>query len=229
MKFPEKWLRGDSLGERITSELRLEIISGHIPRDTVLTENQISAQFGTSRSPVREAFKTLATEGLVDLQRMGAVVLGLTKQDIDELYDVRFLLENFALQRIADNFDEKKALKFYRILDMMELLSNHDDHLEFSYYDLLFHESIILETNHKRISHFWNNIRHIVLCLLIVATEKRFLEDKIEVKNLIEAHRSIIQALLSKDKDMIHNLVEQHFEDTKQTVGEAYLPHIYKV
>src|SRR5690625_4800362 len=96
MQFPKKWLQGNTLGELITSELRLKIVSGQIPKDIILSENQIAKEFKTSRSPVREAFKTLSTEGLVGLARMGAVVLGLTQQDIDELYDVRFMLENFA-------------------------------------------------------------------------------------------------------------------------------------
>lgn len=222
MQYPEKWLQHNTLAEKITNNLRLNIISGEIPSETILTENQVSSRFNTSRAPVREAFKTLANEGIVELGRMGVKVLGLTKKDIDELYEFRFLIEDFALQRVMNTFDEEKAKEFTKIVQMMELYAKHDDYLEFSYYDLQFHERIIIETNHKRIQYSWNNIRHILLCLLIVATKKRFMEDNNQINKLIENHRQLIDVLRSQDKDRLNRLVEEHSMDTKKTVGDAY-------
>ncbi|WP_077618284.1 GntR family transcriptional regulator [Bacillus sinesaloumensis] len=222
MNYPEKWLKNDMLGEKITNNLRLNIISGEIPMGTILTEKQISDNFQTSRSPVREALKVLANEGLIDLGRMGAKVLGLTENDVNELYDVRFLLENFACQRVMKDFDEVKVRKFTKIVKMMELSAELDDYLEFSYYDLLFHESIILETNHKRILYTWNNIKHLLLCLLIVATKKRFAEEKDQIYKLIQNHEQLIDVLHSQDNERLYNLINEHLVDTKRTVGEAY-------
>ncbi|SDN71233.1 GntR family transcriptional regulator [Bacillus sp. OK048] len=226
MDFPQKWLQSDSLGELISNELRLQIINGTIPRDTVLTESQISNKFDTSRSPVREAFKILETEGLIHLKRMGAVVLGLEEKDIKELYDVRFLLEKFCMQILLEDFDEEKANEFYRLIDLMELNMKHNDYSEFAYHDLLFHEMFILSVSHKRILHLWKNIRNIVLCLLFVATEKRFLEDKGEIENLLRKHRAIIDALVEKNENQLNSLMEEHFNDTKVTVMNAYLREI---
>ncbi|MCG5103220.1 GntR family transcriptional regulator [Oceanobacillus alkalisoli] len=222
MDYPEKWLKNDTLGEKIINNLRLNIISGEIPTGTILTEKQVSTNFQTSRSPVREALKVLANEGLIDLGRMGAKVLGLTEKDVDELYDVRFLLENFAFQRVMNDFDEEKVRKYTKIVQKMELSAEQDDYLEFSYYDLLFHESIILDTNHKRILYTWNNIRHLLLCLLIVATKKRFAEEKDQIYKLVQNHEHLINVLHSQDSDRLYSLIDEHFIDTKQTVGEAY-------
>ncbi|KHF38450.1 GntR family transcriptional regulator [Halalkalibacter okhensis] len=223
MEFPEKWLQDDSLGELISCELRLQIIKGDIERGTVLTENQISTRFETSRSPVREAFKILKTEGLVELGRMGAVVHGLDEMDIKELNDVRFLLEHFCLQKISRTFDEEKAKEFYQILDLMELNAKHNDYLEFSYNDLSFHEKIIKQAGHKRISHSWENIRNIILCLLLVATEKRFSEQKGEIGSLLRNHRDVIEALLAKDEERLESLTKKHLVDTNNTVIDAYI------
>ena len=107
MKFPEKWLESDSLGELITSELRLQIINGEIEVGTVLSENKISSLFETSRSPVREAFKTLELEGLVAPGRMGITVQGLNEEDIVEIYDLRFLLEKFCIRKLTEDFDSE--------------------------------------------------------------------------------------------------------------------------
>ena len=109
MKFPRNWLESDSLGELISSELRFQIISGEIEVGSILSENMISSSFETSRSPVREAFKTLELEGLVAPGRMGITVQGLNEEDIVEIYDLRFLLEKFCIRKLTEDFDSEAA------------------------------------------------------------------------------------------------------------------------
>lgn len=87
--------------EAIACELRLRIISGTLRPGEILSENRIAADFDSSRSPVREALRTLSNEGLIRLERMGVVVIGLKIKDVEELYDVRFLIESFVQQRLA--------------------------------------------------------------------------------------------------------------------------------
>ncbi len=95
--YPEKWLSKASTGDRVASELRMRIIAGAIESGTILSENKIAADFSVSRSPVREALKLLASENIIRLERMGAVVIGLTEKEIEEIYDVRLLIETFIL------------------------------------------------------------------------------------------------------------------------------------
>ncbi|MDS9472473.1 GntR family transcriptional regulator [Sporosarcina pasteurii] len=223
MKFPANWLTSDSLGELISSELRFQIINGEIEDGAVLSENMISKSFETSRSPVREAFKTLELEGLVTPGRMGITVQGLNEEDIKEIYDVRFLLEGFSIRKIFEGFDSEEASEFYKIVDLMKLHADHNDFMEFAFQDLLFHETLIMRANHKRVSYFWRNIRNIILCLLVVATEKRFKEVKEELDNLIFRHRILIDALVEKDQNKIEKWLEDHLLDTNATVMSAYL------
>lgn len=70
--YPEKWLEGMTTGEGIAAELRLGIVNGHIAEGTLLTENQMAKQFNVSRSPIRDAFKLLQQNQLIQLERMGA-------------------------------------------------------------------------------------------------------------------------------------------------------------
>lgn len=64
-------------GQVIAAELRLGIVSGEIESHIQLSENQVAQQFNVSRSPVRDAFKLLQTDQLIQLERMGAQVLPL--------------------------------------------------------------------------------------------------------------------------------------------------------
>ena len=61
-------------GQVIAAELRLGIVSGEIESHIQLSENQVAQQFNVSRSPVRDAFKLLQTDQLIQLERMGAQV-----------------------------------------------------------------------------------------------------------------------------------------------------------
>ena len=87
-----------SKGEGVAAEIRLLIVSGEIEVDTLLTENQVAKQFDVSRSPVRDAFKLLQTDRLIQLERMGAKVLQFGDRE-KELYDLRLMLESFAFSR----------------------------------------------------------------------------------------------------------------------------------
>jgi GntR family transcriptional regulator of gluconate operon len=221
MGFPSAWLQGISLGEAIACELRLQIINGTFKPSEVLSENRIAADFGTSRSPVREALKTLSNEGLIRLERMGAMVLGLTLQDIEELYDVRYLIESFAQQRLASGNHEPLFANLKQIIDKMELAVKYNNSVEFSYLDYCFHEAIIIEAKHKRILHSWKSIKQIVLTVMLITTEEVFLEGEIKLNMVIEKHRKIVKGLESKDVKLIQQVVQDYFADSNITLRSS--------
>ncbi|MCR8842157.1 GntR family transcriptional regulator [Paenibacillus sp. SC116] len=224
MHYPSTWLQGASLGECIACELRLQIIKGTIKPDEVISENRVAADFGTSRSPVREALKALSNEGLIRLERMGAVVIGLTLEDVKELYDVRYLIESFVQQRLADVDQERLIMQLNQIIDKMELAVKYNDVVEFAYQDISFHEAIIAAAEHRRIQHLWNSIRHIVLTVLLITTEEVFSMGEEKLHNVIEKHRELLQGLQSKDIGVIKHGVEQYFADSRQTLVTSLPP-----
>ncbi|MFD1176595.1 GntR family transcriptional regulator [Paenibacillus puldeungensis] len=217
MQYPSSWLKGSSLGESIAAELRLQIINGTIKPGVVLSENRIAADFGTSRSPVREALKTLSGEGLITLQRMGAVVNGLSLQDIEELYDVRYLIESFAWQRVAADPVELIS-QLEQIVDKMELAGKYHDIVEFAYQDLCFHESIITEAKHTRILHLWTSIRQIVMTVMLITTNDVLSQGEQKIKYVVNKHRKLLRGLESRNNDIILHNVEEYFADSHRTL-----------
>lgn len=217
MQYPSSWLKGSSLGESIAAELRLQIIAGIIKPGAVLSENRIAADFGTSRSPVREALKTLSGEGLITLQRMGAVVNGLSLQDVDELYDVRYLIESFASQQVAED-PEALIAPLAQIIDKMELAGKHRDIVEFAYQDLCFHETIIVGAKHTRILHLWTSIRQIVMTVMLITTREVLSQDEDKIDYVIGKHRKLLEGLKSRDAGIIGRNVEEYFADSHRTL-----------
>jgi GntR family transcriptional regulator of gluconate operon len=220
MRFNNALPQRDTLGEQILNILRLKIVSGQYNPGTRLSENQIANEFNTSRSPVREAFKILATEGLIRLERMGAVVLGLDSEDLKELYEVRYLIESYVLKRLAYNGNSNIINTLESITDKMELADKHRNSEEFAHLDFLFHDTIINGINHNRISHLWKNIKHIVLAVLLITTEKRFEFKKVEINPLIERHRMVMVALRSGSEGEIERITEEHFKDSINSIDK---------
>ncbi|SMF92775.1 GntR family transcriptional regulator, gluconate operon transcriptional repressor [Paenibacillus uliginis N3/975] len=222
MKYPTSWLQGVSLGEAITSELRLQIISGAIKPGEVLSENRIASDFGTSRSPVREAMKTLSNEGLIRLERMGAVVIGLSLKDMEELYDVRFLIESFVQGRVFLNPHPDLIRSLEQIIDRMKLAAKHRDSVDFSYQDLAFHERIITEANHKRILHLWKSIRPIVMTVMLITTEQIFSGGESKISYVIQKHVKLVQEMNSLDPQRIQLAVQHYFDDSRTTLYHSF-------
>ena len=84
----------EQLTDRVLAALREAITSGRLPADARIKQEQIAAELGVSRTPVREALHLLEQEGLVRLvPRRGALVQGFTAADVRELYELRELLE----------------------------------------------------------------------------------------------------------------------------------------
>ncbi|GIO93576.1 GntR family transcriptional regulator [Paenibacillus lactis] len=222
MKYPSAWLQGASLGEAIASELRLQIISGTIKRGEVISENRIAGEFGTSRSPVREAMKTLSSEGLIQLERMGAVVMGLSLKDVEELYDVRYLIESFVQGEVFARQQPELIRQLRQIVDRMELAAKHVDPIEYSYQDLTFHERIITEANHKRILHLWKSIRPIVMTVMLITTRQVFSGGASKLRYVTDKHIRLIQEMESLDPDRIQTAVQQYFDDSRRTLHLSF-------
>lgn len=121
-----------SLGEHVFDSLKQAIIRGKISPNEWLVESHIAETLGISRTPVREAIHKLEREGLIERQpRGGFTVLGLNRNDIEETFGLRGLLEGYAaklaaLKHEADELKllEKKIDEFQRALDLnkMDLL-----------------------------------------------------------------------------------------------------------
>lgn len=99
------------LTDRVHAALREAITSGRLPADARIKQEQIAAELGVSRTPVREALHLLEREGLVRLvPRRGALVMGFTAADVRELYELRELLEPAAAGlATARASDEERA------------------------------------------------------------------------------------------------------------------------
>lgn len=216
--YPEKWLSRASTGVRVACELRMRIISGLIESGTILSENKLAAEFSVSRSPIREALKILASEKIIRLERMGAVVIGLTEKEIGEIYDVRLVMETFVFERLGQANVDELVTDLSKILEMMKVSIKYKDADEFSFQDVLFHETIVRSINHSYILMIWNNLKPVMESFILLSMRARLKEKYEDFERILDNHELYIQAIKTKDRDLMLKSLHQNFDDVQGKV-----------
>ncbi len=103
--------RPSSLGERTYLALRDHLLSGGFVGGEPMQEEALAARFGVSRTPVREALARLASEGLLESSGRSYLLPALSRQDIDDIYELRLLLEPEAIRQVTQRLNGRKQLK----------------------------------------------------------------------------------------------------------------------
>ncbi|GGB59975.1 FCD domain-containing protein [Virgibacillus dakarensis] len=219
--YPEKRLTTRSIGERVVAELRMRIISKDIAEGTILSENQVAKEYQVSRSPIREAFKVLEKEGLIRLQRMGAVVVGISEQDIDEIYDIRLMIESFVFERVLTRDNEKLINELNQIIEMMKVAIRYKDADEFSFKDVEFHETIVKSIHHNYILMLWSNLRPVMECLILLSMRHRLSENDKDFNRVIRNHELMVESIVKKDKNLAQQAFFKNFNDVQHYSNDS--------
>ena len=221
--YPEQWLGGMSKGEGVAAEIRLLIVSGEIEVDTLLTENQVAKQFDVSRSPVRDAFKLLQTDQLIQLERMGAKVLQFGDQEKKELYDLRLMLESFAFSKIK-HIDRAPITKEMRKhLEMMKVAVKFEDAEAFTQHDIQFHEAMINASNHQYLQTFWNHLKPVIETLVLLSMRHRMATDKQDFERIHRNHQVFIEAIEHYDAEKLREAFHLNFDDVGKNIESFWL------
>ena len=220
--YPEQWLGGMSKGEGVAAEIRLLIVSGEIEVDTLLTENQVAKQFDVSRSPVRDAFKLLQTDQLIQLERMGAKVLQFGDRE-KELYDLRLMLESFAFSKIK-HIDRAPITKEMRKhLEMMKVAVKFEDAEAFTQHDIQFHEAMINASNHQYLQTFWNHLKPVIETLVLLSMRHRMEQDKADFERIHSNHEVFIEAVEQYDSTKLREAFHLNFDDVGEDIESFWL------
>ena len=148
-------VEGYNLTSVVFNNVRQAIVSGEYPLGMALTEAYIANKLSVSRTPVREAFRQLEAERLIEITpNKGAVVQGVSDSDAKDIYEIRSLVEGLAAERAAVNatdeqikaMEENIALaQFYLDRNDFEHIKGMDNDFHQLLYDMT--ESKILRLN----------------------------------------------------------------------------------
>ncbi len=140
---PLRRLPAGSMSDRIADQLRTAIRQGTYAPGARLVERRLTAEFGVSHIPVREALERLIREGLVErLPRRGCRVATLTAKELDDVYHLRVVLEQHVAERAQQRWTKGAERELRRIVEHMRAAAGRNDNGELSRLDLGYHERL---------------------------------------------------------------------------------------
>lgn len=199
----------------VAMELRRAIQSGELAPGTRLLQNEIAERYGVSTTPVREAFTSLARQGLIkhDTHR-GAVVFLPSIADVRENYEIRIALEPLATRLAADLLDEAALDAIDDIVARLgSLWSEHDAHgdvaSEYVVLDGQLHRTIVAGSQRPRLTEIIDALRDTADGYPQVAAARKTAGF---MKRSQRDHEAIARALRKRDGDRAAQLAGQHLE-----------------
>lgn len=187
------------------------IMTGIFVDHDSITERIVQEKFNISRTPFREAIQILESEGWVyTIPYKGTYVKPVTLKDLDELFELRLVIEPGILDYLFEHEKEFSTSRLEEVVDKMEIDESLQSNLEFMTLDRDFHTLLYELTNNSRLKAVADQVSDIMLRVGI-----RYLDQTQDARRIgvIEEHRRIISGL--KD-GTAKNHLKQHLETTKE-------------
>lgn len=209
-----------ALGVHVVQSLRRLVITGEIAPGTHLVEAQLSDSYAVSRGPVRDALRQLETEGLVESRRRGVFVIGLSVDDIEELYSLRQVLEREAVTRCARVDVDLDWTPARDALSAMAGTGESGDVLKFAEADLDFHSVFYTLSGHRRLESIWQQYRPTFAGMLSVTNTV----DR-DLGPIVRDHEDLLQAVVDRRHQDSLALQQAHIEGSRGRMLTAYRQH----
>ena len=131
-----------SLAEQVFDRLENEILSGKFPRGQLLTEMNLVTELGVSRTPVREAIHRLEQEHIVESTTKGILILGVTKKDLRDIFEIRLRIEGLASAEAAKRITDEELSELRETVELQEFYVPKKDAERIRGMDSQFHQLI---------------------------------------------------------------------------------------
>ena len=218
------------LSDVVTDDLRQAIVEHDLEPGRRISEDELAAQMGVSRGPIREALARLEREGLITIERhRGARVASWSEKDIEEIYSMRSVLEELAIEWACKNATVADLAAMDEVLTRYgKLTEKQRTPREVSKIDLDFHSALFAAAHHERLFKAWEVLRSQIHAFLVYTwsqdekVNKEFLPawgpDHLQLLEIIRTKQS------AKAKTIIHDHVERgakrvlkHFKESPGT------------
>jgi DNA-binding GntR family transcriptional regulator len=204
-KYIEKHL---TLRESILETIRDAIMSGSLKPGEKVAEPELAERFGISRTPIREAFRQLESEGyLTVVPRKGAVVVTFSQRDVEEFYAIKSILEGYAARRACEKLTPREIDKLQSINDKLGVLAEEGDVKQFFKVHNSFHDLFVKAADNDKLNEMILNLVGRFQRLRIAS-----LSQPGRMEFSVKEHQKIIEAFRNKDADLAENLVRSNAE-----------------
>jgi len=212
-----------SLRGRVFNKLREDILRGRYAEHEELKEVAIGEEMGVSRTPVREAFRQLELEGLIQIiPNKGAYVIGITQQDVKDIYVIRSLLEGLCARWATEHITEEQMSEMEENVYLAEFYAQKNHLEQLVELDNRFHEIMYEACDSKILEHHLKDLHQYVL-----RVRKKTLAKADRVHRSNEEHKNIMEAIKAGDGELAEKLANQHMVNAYQNMVKNGLQEAY--
>ena len=192
-------------------QLKNLIITGVLPENQLLIERKLSESLGISRTPIRAALNDLCAEGLiVNYPGKGMMVAPITIEDVVEIYQMRFILDEMAFRMVLENNDPKIIKEMHEHTEQMKKHIDAGKFLNCIEHDMAFHDCYYLNIRNQRLSRILLSLRDQI---------KRFLhytaDDQARIPLTYKEHKSIMDAVNEGNTDESCRRLVYHLQQAR--------------
>jgi DNA-binding GntR family transcriptional regulator len=203
------FVRQDLLPERIAQHLRARIASGSVKPNQRLTELELTRQYDVSRVPLREAFRILATEGLISLApHRGATVIPLSEKELRELFGARSAIEEFAARTLAGNPTAPVVQELRALNRNMKAAVSKLDFAAYERDNFLFHDTLVKACGNDLLASYYAQVktrfRRYQVVLAVVSKS---------VGASIKEHDRVVLAIAKGEADAASEAARKHIQN----------------
>ena len=208
-----------SLTDEIADVVRERILKGEYEIGEKIKENQIATELRVSRTPIREAFKLLENEGLIDyIPNRGCFAKGFTQQDVDDIYAVREALEELAVRWSVGRITPEEITALEEQCDLMEFYTKKKDSKKVFELNNSFHDVIYASARSRFLAQVLRSYKE-----YIDKTRKSFFYEQSYLEGILSEHRAILEAIKDGDVDKAVAAMERHMDASKQRAEAIWI------
>ena len=196
--------------------IKNDILTGVLRPGDRLLEVQIANELDVSRNPVREAFRLLTQEGLINVDNNGHIVRPMTPDDMKEIYECRMMVEPFAASLAAQRIAPENIHDLYRNIDAAKDYFEAGDLDGVIKTNTIFHNSIIKACENKLIYNIYANIQN-----LAIITRTMEMKNYKRPIGYLEEHREIVSLLASRETKKVQSIMKYHIEGDWKYLNNA--------
>lgn len=196
------------LPQQVAQVLTDAILDGRLASGEQLVETKLQAEFGISRTPLREAFRELEKRGLVEIvPRKGAFVRQLSRQDIDDTFPVRAALEGLAARLTCARITPEVIDELGTALEGMRYASSRDDAKAYLEHHVQYHEAYIAGSGNEMLIELLRTLR-----MHTIWHRFYFKYHKEDYEKSLAIHQRILDLLSvpHPDPDQVEAVVREH-------------------
>lgn len=212
-----------TLREKILETIRDAISSGALKPGEKVAEPELAERFGISRTPIREAFRQLESEGyLTVIPRKGAVVVSFSSKEIEEFYAIKSILEGYAAHQACRNLTDKEIERLAAINEKLRQLAEDGDIRHFFKIHNDFHELFRKAADNSKLDEMIEGLLNKFQRLRYASLSKPG-----RMKISVQEHMKIIEAFRARNAELAEQLVRKNAEFGGRVLmegGEAVSP-----